>query len=136
MKTTGGCLCGAVRFSVRDVGSDVHVCHCSMCRAWSGGPALVAVVHDVTFEKGDISRYQSSSWGERGFCARCGSNLFYRLKKSDRYYVSMGAFDDQTHFELADEIYIEDKPSAYSFVGDHPRLTREEFLASLQQGES
>jgi hypothetical protein len=107
-----------------------------MCRAWSGGPAFVAVVDGIEFEGGAISRYQSSSWGERGFCARCGSNLFYRLKKSDRYYVSMGAFEDQTHFELADEIYIEEKPSAYDFVGHHPRLTREEFLASLQPGET
>lgn len=135
MRATGGCLCGVVRFTC-DIGTDVHACHCSMCRAWGGAAAIVAVAGTITFESGEITRYDSSSWGERGFCARCGSNLFYRLKKPDRYYVSMGAFDDQTHFELVDEIYVDEKPPAYDFAGERPRLTRQEFLDSLPPGET
>ena len=136
MKATGGCLCGSVRFTAEDVGDDVHACHCTMCRAWSGGPAIVAMVGNIRFEGGGLSRHDSSSWAERGFCAHCGSNLFYRLKATNGYYVSMGAFDDQSRFRLVDEIYIDEKPPAYDFAGDRPRLTREEFLASIKAGEA
>lgn len=134
MKATGGCLCRAVKFTA-EVGDEVHACHCNMCRSWNGGPAIVAIAERIELE-GDVTRYDSSSWAERGFCARCGSNLFYRLKPTDAYYVAMGAFDDQSRFKLADEIYIDEKPPAYDFAGDRPRLTGAEFLASLEQGGS
>ena len=130
----GGCLCGAVRFEASDVDTHVHGCHCSMCRNWSGGPMLAAQVGSVQFEGAEhIRRYDSSEWAERGFCDRCGSNLFYRLKEADSYIMCAGAFDDPAIFELVGEIYIDEKPPGYAFAGDHPRQTGEEFLASLQQ---
>jgi len=136
MRATGRCLCGAVTFSADDVKSDIHSCHCSMCRRWNGGPAFAAGVGEVTFEGAEhLARYESSAWAERGFCSRCGTHLFYRLKEADHYIMWMGAFDDQTQFKLAGEIYIDEKPPVYDFAGDHPRLTGDEFMASLQQQE-
>jgi hypothetical protein len=108
-----------------------------MCRQWSGGPAFAAGVGKVSFEGEDnISRYESSAWAERGFCDRCGTNLFYRLKEADHYVMWMGTFDDQTPFKLAGEIFVDEKPAGYDLAGDHPRLTGEEFMASLQQNPS
>jgi hypothetical protein len=132
MSAKGQCLCGAVTFTAEDVDTHIHSCHCSMCRNWSGGPLLAASVGAVTFKGEDeIRRYPSSDWAERGFCGRCGSNLFYRLKEPDHYVLCMGAFDDESVFELAGEIYIDEKPPGYSFAGDHPRQTGEEFMASM-----
>ena len=34
---TGGCLCGAVRWSASAPPRDIHHCHCGMCRRWTGG---------------------------------------------------------------------------------------------------
>jgi hypothetical protein len=134
MNATGRCLCGAVAFAAADVESELHVCHCSMCRRWAGGPTFCARVGKVEFTGAEhIGRYDSSAWAERGFCTGCGSNLFYRLKESDQYVFHLGGFDDQTPFATASEIYIDDKPSAYDLAGSHPRLTGEEFLASLRQ---
>src|SRR5262245_66623104 len=69
---TGGCLCGAVRYSVR--GDPVHVrrCHCADCRKESGSAFTVYAVWPVeAFEKsGEISSYDN-----RGCCPRCGSRL-------------------------------------------------------------
>jgi hypothetical protein len=45
----------------------------------------------------------------------------------------MGTFDDLSPFSLAAEIFIDEKPQTYHLAGDHPRLTGEEFIASLQQ---
>jgi hypothetical protein len=118
MNAEGRCLCSAVTFVAEDVGTELHVCHCSMCRRWAGGPTFSAAAGKVTFNgEENIGRYSSSAEAERGFCKRCGSSLFY----------------DQRRFKIASEIYVDDKPAGYDFAGVHPRLTGEEFLASLQK---
>ena len=69
---TGGCLCGAVSYSVR--GDPVHVrrCHCADCRKESGSAFSVYAQWPVeAFEmSGEISSYDG-----RSFCPRCGSRL-------------------------------------------------------------
>lgn len=132
---TGSCLCGAVTFIACDVETDIHACHCSMCRTWSGAPALGASVASVEFAgEENIAVYGSSAWAERGFCKNCGTNLFYRLKESGHHALWSGAFDDASAFRLVGEIYIDEKPEGYSFAGDHPRQTGAEFIASLGKG--
>ena len=36
----GSCLCGAVRFTAKNMSKEVGACHCSMCRKWGGGPFM------------------------------------------------------------------------------------------------
>ena len=133
MSESGSCLCGAVTFAADNVVHDIHSCHCSMCRKWSGASVMAAGVGSVTFSGEEhITRYDSSEWAERGFCSRCGTNLFYHLKEADHYIMWAGAFDDPAPFRLTGEIYIDEKPDGYDFAGDHPRLTGEEFMASMQ----
>jgi hypothetical protein len=103
-----------------------------MCRRWSGGPGLAISVEKIEFSgEENLERYPSSDWAERGFCSKCGTSLFYRLIESDQYMVWMGSFDDQADFRLSGEIYIDEKPPAYDFAGEHPRQTGTEFLASM-----
>ena len=129
---SGRCLCSAVQFKATGVSHDLHACHCDMCRRWSGGPGLAVSVEKIEFSgEENLQRYPSSDWAERGFCSRCGTSLFYRLIESDQYMVWMGSFDDQAEFRLSGEIYIDEKPAAYDFAGEHPRQTGEEFLASM-----
>ena len=71
---TGGCLCGAVRFTLKDTPTEYGACHCSMCRKFSGGIELgVQVLPDgITWDADeDLATYTSSAWAERGFCRRC-----------------------------------------------------------------
>ena len=49
MNGSGQCLCGAVTFTAEGVESHVHVCHCSMCRRWNGGPGMAVAVDLVVF---------------------------------------------------------------------------------------
>ena len=134
MSANGRCLCGAITFRAEGVEPHFHACHCGMCRRW-GGPAMAARVGSLAFEGEEhLARYDSSAWAERGFCRRCGSHLFYRLKDGDQYVVWTGAFDDPSAFRLAGEIFVDEKPAGYDFAGDHPRQTGAEFLASLQDG--
>jgi hypothetical protein len=133
MTLTGRCLCGAVSFRAEGVETEHHACHCGMCRRWSGGSGLLgAGVDAVAFEPTDkLGRYASSDWAERGFCVACGTNLFYFLRPSQSYVISVGAFDDQTPFRLAREIFIDRKPDGYAFSGDHPRWTEAETFERL-----
>jgi len=132
MEQQGRCLCGAVTFSARNVDPHAHACHCGTCRRWSGGPGLSAAVGSISFDGAEhVERFDSSDWAERGFCRRCGSHLFYRVKATDQYHVWLGAFDQPEVFALAGEIYVDEKPPGYAFAGDHPRLTAAEFLASI-----
>jgi hypothetical protein len=36
----GGCLCGAVRYRIEALPTDIAYCHCRMCQKASGAPAM------------------------------------------------------------------------------------------------
>ena len=99
----GKCLCGTVRFKAVPKNKDVGVCHCSMCRRWSGGPLMVLDCGDaVEYEdESDIEVFKSSKWGERGFCKNCGTALFWKLKGLDYYFVPVGTFDNPGDLKFA-----------------------------------
>lgn len=128
---TGSCLCGAVRVSVNTTSTGVGACHCSMCRKWAGGPLLaVECGGEVTFEGADnISTYGSSEWAERGFCGRCGSHLFYRLREAGTYAIPFGVFDDGGPWVFDHQIFIDEKPSCYAFANETKNLTGAEVFA-------
>ncbi|MEZ8096165.1 GFA family protein [Photobacterium swingsii] len=118
----GKCLCGAIE-AVADDKHDVGLCHCDMCRRWTGGPFFA--VHcgpNVTFLGDTPAIYPSSEWAERGFCAKCGTHLFYHLLPKNEYILSAGLFQDQD-FDLESEIFIDEKPDYYAFSNETEKLT-------------
>ncbi|MEM7251077.1 MAG: GFA family protein [Pseudomonadota bacterium] len=136
MNASGQCLCGAVAYTASDVSQELHACHCNTCRRWTGGPAFAVGVGAIQF-KGEehITRFASSDWAERGFCSQCGSNLFYWLKEANHYVLWLGTFEDPHAFTLSGEIFVDEKPAGYSLAGEHPRMTGDEFFASLNNPE-
>jgi hypothetical protein len=133
MSTSGHCLCGAITFTAEHVDHEHHACHCAMCRRWSGGSGFLgASATGVTFHGTEhLGRYTSSAWAERGFCKMCGTLLFYFLRPTQTYTISVGAFDDQSPFRLVREIFIDKKPQGYSYVGEHERWTEQETFERL-----
>jgi len=104
-----------------------------MCRRWSGGAGFLgAASTGLTFAGIEhLVRFASSAWAERGFCNICGTVLFYFLKPTQAYTISVGAFDDPSPFRLTREIFIDRKPPGHSFAGDHERWTEAETFARL-----
>lgn len=102
-----------------------------MCRKWGGGPLFAAECEsDVNFEGvKHISTFSSSEWAERGFCHACGTHLFYRLKQEGHYAIPVGLFNDGDQWRLAEQIFIDQKPSFYSFTQQTKDLTGEEVFA-------
>lgn len=129
----GQCLCGAVSLRVAKVNTGVGACHCQMCRRWGGGPLLAADCGPAVEFEGEvqISVYDSSDWAERGFCSRCGSHLFYRLKDSGEYQIPVGLFDDQSVFRLDLQVYSDKKPAYYSFANATREMTEAQVIAAF-----
>ena len=72
---TGGCQCGAVRFSCDPPRDRASVCFCRMCQKASGQPfmAFVRFSADQVHWSKPPDIFKSSNMVERGFCAACGT---------------------------------------------------------------
>ena len=131
---SGGCLCGAVRFTaVPGKQHEFGVCHCSMCRKWAAGPFFAVECGDTVkvADTSNLGTYKSSEWAERSFCKRCGSVLFYRLVAQNYYVVSAEAFDDRADFTFASQIFIDEKPAYYDFANKTANVTGAEVFAAF-----
>jgi hypothetical protein len=127
----GGCLCGAVRFSANEFSKKAGACHCGMCRKWGGGPLMAVDCGAEVAFKGEenITVFDSSDWAERGFCKKCGSHLFYRLKQNQQHMIPVGLFDDQQPFVFNHQVFIDKKPAFYSFANETKNMTEAEIFA-------
>lgn len=130
---SGSCLCGSVSLVATPKNDHVGACHCDMCRKWGGGPLLVVECEDdVRFDGAkNISVYNSSEWAERGFCQQCGTHLFYRFKDNGFYAIPVGLFDEKEQWQLADQVFIDNKPDYYSFAEKTRNLTEAEVIAQF-----
>lgn len=128
---SGQCLCGAVRFHARPKHVVMDVCHCGMCRRWSGGAWMtVECEPDLAVEGEEQLRlYASSEHAERGFCASCGTSLFWRMRDRSLLTVSAQAFQHPEQFPFATEIFIDEKPDNYAFANDTVKKTGTEIMA-------
>ena len=128
----GRCLCGNVTLSAQISKRAFAVCHCGMCRRWGGGPAFAVDVNNARFSgEESIATYDSSDWGQRGFCKCCGTHLFYRLKTADYMNVSLGLLDHGDGFEFQSQIFVDAKPDCYSFADRTLTMTEAEVLAKF-----
>ena len=76
----GGCYCRAIRYRAASV-FDAGYCHCSICRRFTGAPALTwfnVPAADFSLLCGSPSGFRSSEHFTRYFCPRCGTHVFGR----------------------------------------------------------
>lgn len=117
MRSTGSCLCGAVRFDVDGELRPVVNCHCGQCRKWSGHFVAATAAWRRSFRledpQGALTWYRSSETAQRGFCGRCGAGLFWRVDDADTISIMAGALDGATGLATRAQIYVEDKGDYY-----------------------
>jgi hypothetical protein len=141
-QVTGGCLCGAVRYQAEAFLQDAYYCHCRICQRSSGAPAEIAIPvrpGTLRYTSGRPLFYRSSSFGERGFCATCGSRLVWQHVgglKPEFTNVSAGSLDDPRGVRPASHQCVESKLGWYDPGPALPHLRSEEIpeLVALWDG--
>lgn len=136
VKAKGRCLCGTVVFEAGAVSPMVGACHCGMCRRWGGGPFMgINCGSDVSFEGVEnIRTFNSSDWAERGFCSKCGTHLFYRIKRNSMHVMPAGLSGNAIPFNFSHEVFIDEKPGFYDFGNKTEQMTGEECFAQFGDG--
>ena len=99
-KVTGGCQCGATRYTAEIENFDAYLCHCRMCQRATGGVAAIffGVPKAAVMWEREPSRYRSSPIAQRGFCAGCGTPLTFEFDEGDGMDLTVGSADDPYRF--------------------------------------
>ena len=125
--TTGGCLCGGVRYEVQGPLRDVVNCHCSMCQRLHGGfgPHSKARKEHITVTNDDeLAWYNTSKVARRGFCRRCGSSLFWEPFEQDSTGIVAGSLDGPTGLKTIGHIFVSEKADFYEIADALPQFEK------------
>jgi hypothetical protein len=118
---SGGCQCGAVRYHTTAMLDNAHICHCRMCQKSVGNlfAALVAAPRDaLVWTRGTPAEFESSDGIARGFCAQCGTPLFYDRRASSRVNLTMGSLDNPAQFPPLEQFGTEARVGWFSAIAN------------------
>ena len=120
----GGCLCGAVTYTIDGPLRPVVNCHCRQCRKTSGHyVAATSAARDTIKISGEVTWYQSSDTARRGFCAICGSNLFWD-GSGENLSIFAGTIDGNTGIQTLGHIFVDDKGNYYEISDGLPQAAQ------------
>ena len=126
-RLTGGCACGAVRYSFADP-YDTGWCHCRLCQRTSGAPAIVfttAKRAGLRWEAGAPATWPSTSFGRRGFCLACGTLLTIEVDfQPDEIDFAAATLDDPEAVRPGFHIFCDEAPSWAAIDDGLPRHAR------------
>ena len=125
--TTGGCLCGAVRFRVTGALRDVVNCHCTMCQKLHGvfGAHSKARKNNIAIiEDRGLTWYRTSKIARRGFCRECGSSLFWQPDEQDATGILAGSLDQPTGLKTMGHIFVGEKADFYEISDPLPQFEK------------
>lgn len=97
-RLSGGCQCGAVRYSADVQFETAHLCHCRMCQKAAGNyfmPLANAPLATFKWTRGAVSHFDSSDLVRRGFCQKCGTPLTFETIEGVKHLnITLGSLDD------------------------------------------
>jgi len=121
-KITGGCLCGAVRYSTEaepEPGRTL-VCHCTTCQRNSGSAFGIFVFFpaDSVTVAGSLNTYTEPGGASglpmhRRFCPTCGTPVIVQREGAPRLLIAAGTLDDTSIVRPAINLFC---ASAQSWV--------------------
>lgn len=122
-RLTARCLCGGAAFALPGPAGAITACHCTQCRRLSGHysasfDADAAQVRWICRDR--LAEYATPGGGRRGFCARCGSSLWFRAADG-ALSVEAGAIEGPTGGRLAAHIFTADRGDYYAIDDGLPQ---------------
>ena len=132
MSHGAGCLCGAVRVSIDAEPILARACWCRLCQYLAAGNATVNVVFpaEAVRVEGEVRWYESVADSganmSRGFCPRCGTQIFSKSDRRPKYLiVRSGALDDPDLLAPQGTIWTSAAPDWACFDPDLPQFERQ-----------
>ncbi len=139
-RLTGGCQCGAVRYELTARARGASICHCRMCQKAGGAPFMAFTggvrQEGFVFTHGAPAIYRSSEIAERGFCAICGTPLFYRLIGRDRVSVTIGSLDRPAEVAPTQQLGVESALPWFAGLAALPASRTENWLKAINVAEA
>jgi len=128
----GGCLCGAIRYTVAAPITELRACHCTNCQKSSGAAGSVnAMIQSASFklDQGSPKRFAGKADSGRTlfrfFCGDCGSPLYSQREIAPEVMnIRAGTLDDSSGLKVTASIWTKSarswghvEPSSKQFPG-------------------
>jgi hypothetical protein len=131
---SGGCLCGAVRYSVPWPPLAVMACHCTHCQKQSGSAlsTIAMVPRNAVAIEGALTDYHDT--GESGgkvirrFCGVCGSPVISDIPQENLQgflFIKTGTLDDNKDVVPASHLWVKSAQDWFVFPEGVPRVERQ-----------
>ena len=130
MSMTGGCACGAVRFTALIADDEAYLCHCRMCQRATGSVSIAfknVKQADVQWD-GAPDWYESSPIAQRPYCRECGTSLGFRFKDgSENMDLTVASFDDPSRFRPKHHFGAESLHRAWLDTNGLPEMRTQDY---------
>jgi len=122
----GGCLCGAIRYTVRAEPLTIYACHCTDCQRRTGSAFALSMVvprNAVALEKGATRDYRVTMPDGRiktgKSCPDCGGRLWGEpVKAPEIAIVQPGTLDDTSWVRPIAHIWTRSAQPGTAFAPD------------------
>ncbi len=126
---SGGCACGAVRYTSASEPVYMGNCHCRDCQRATGSAYFAAVVvlnKDFRLDEGELRWFESPADAghpmRRAFCGDCGAPILLINGANESVRVLYaGSMDDPSWYKPERDIYV---ASAQPWNVMHPHLPK------------
>ena len=131
----GQCNCGAVAFETDVDPADVYVCHCSICRRFTGSNGIAVVLVDKPAFRWVRGEDRVTVWSKpdgdwsASFCSCCGSAT-PGPNDERRMYIPAGAIaEGGESLRVRHHIFVHSRAD-WDVIGDDGKQHRERLVGS------
>ncbi len=120
---SGRCFCGAVKWSYDGEVTRNLICHCIDCQRATSSPftAFTGLRPAQLTWAGDPNHYESSPGSKRGFCATCGTRLYFQSEKwPGEIHIHAATLDNPTAYQPDRHVCLASSPDWVKIGGDLP----------------
>ena len=110
-KIKGACLCGKVRYAIKNNFERIYLCHCKQCQKTSGSEYvsnLFGEAGSLDWLAGEdlVTRFDYPGRGfTNAFCRLCGAGVPYLNQNGTAIIVQAGSLEGMPSFGTASKIF-------------------------------
>jgi hypothetical protein len=129
--TTGGCLCGRVRYTATGEPAFSGICHCRNCQRFTGSAfeTTIGFPTSSVSVQGDLKTYDEISDAGRAlhrrFCPNCGSGVLVEADAFPGVTIFLaGSLDDPTAYKPTMELFCSSAQPWFHASGERTQFAR------------